>query len=1119
MSDIDIMIFGSTVMRFVLGSVLVLVIATTGHAQGSAKKRSQRPDARSKVASSPGPDSAAQNASDPALRSLQWRLVGPFRGGRAVAVTGDPVEKRTFYFGAVDGGVWKTVDAGASWQNISDDKSNIASVGAIAVAPSDRNVIYVGTGETDFREDLTVGDGMYRSTDGGQSWKHIGLEKTEQIAAIRVDPKDPDDVFVAAYGHAFGPNPDRGVYRSRDGGTTWKRVLFVDDSTGAIDLAMDPTNPRILYASMWRFQRYPWGFSAGGGKSGLWKSTDGGDTWTELTDHPGMPEVPIGRIGVSVSGSMPNRLYAYVETSPDDSLGGIYRSENSGASWKRMNGDQDFMVRPWYYGLISADPKDPNVVWVMNLSTYKSIDGGRTFQRVRVPHGDDHELWIDADDPKRMIEGNDGGATVSLDGGENWSPQDNQPTSQFYHVLADNQFPYRLYGAQQDNSSVRIKSRSDEGAITRQDWDALPFGESGYLVVDPRNPDITYGASYWGQLQRLNEKANELRDISIAFPNYDGFAAKDVPLRFQWTFPLLLSPNAPGTMYATANKAFRTTDEGESWTAISPDLTLHDPATLGHVGGPITRDETGTEIYATIFAFAESPIKAGVLWAGSDDGLVHVSRDNGATWLDVTPHFPGKFTRVSIIEPGHYDAGAAYLAANRYQQDDLHPYLYRTTDYGATWMRIDAGIPELAYTRAIREDPVARGLLYAGTESGVYVSFDDGAHWQSLQRNLPRSSARDLVVHDNDLIVATHGRSFWVMDHVSMLRQITDAVRREAVHVFIPDTAIRWDAGSGRRGTSVGQNPRGGVSVDYSFREKPTGPVTLAFLDRTGNIIRSFSSTAAPASDSAASDSVAKDSIAKAQRDTTAARGRKKKIEGADSTSYAPSDSLVATRVGANRFVWNLRYPDVKHISNIIVDYGTITGMQVLPGIYTARLTVAGKTYSQPFTVVNDPRTTVTTVAQQAQLAAWTQLRDHIDSTVAAAKDIETMQAQVDARIKQVKGASYAARVRSAGTPLHAKLEEIREALIEVHSHADEITLHYPVKLYNMMLTLNGQLLNGDASPTQSQLASLKELAGKVDVQLQKLHALETDDVGAFNRMMKELEVPAVMVKAPKVVM
>lgn len=1100
-------------MRLVTAVALVVVIASPALAQGKGKQ------SKSKVVPPRAVDSVARSASDPILRALRWRLVGPFRGGRAVAVTGDPVDKRTFYMGSVDGGVWKTTDAGANWQNLSDDKSNIASVGAIAIAPSDRNVIYVGTGETDFREDLTYGDGMYRSTDGGQSWKHIGLSPTEQIATIRVNPHDPDDVYVAAYGHAFGPNPERGVYRSRDGGSTWKRILFLDDSTGAIDLAMDPTNPRVLYAAMWRFQRFPWGFTAGGGRSSLWKSIDGGDNWTDLTDNPGMPEVAVGRIGVSVSGSMPSRVYAYVETSPQDSLGGIYRSENAGTSWKRVNGDQDFMVRPWYYGLLTADPQDPNVVYVLNLSTYRSIDGGHTFARMRVPHGDDHLLWIDPSDSRRMIEGNDGGATISLDGGETWSSQDNQPTSQFYHVIADDEFPYRLYGAQQDNTSVRIRSRSDDGAITRQDWDVLPFGESGYLALDRTNTNISYGSSYWGQIVRLNEKSREQRDVSVGLPNYDGYAAKDVPLRFQWTFPLSFSPNTPSTLFASAQRVFRSTNEGQSWTAISPDLTLHDAATLGHVGGPITHDETGTEIYATIFAFAESPVKAGVLWAGSDDGLVHISRDNGATWQDVTPRFPGKFTRVSIIDPSHFDAGTAYLAANRYQQDDFHPYLYKTADYGKSWTRIDTGISEMSYTRAIREDPVARGLLYAGTESGVFVSFDDGARWQSLQLNLPRSSARDLIVKGSDLVVATHGRSFWVLDNVSVLRQMTDAIRRESAHLFAPEKAVRWDGGSPRRSQNAGENARAGVTVDYLFHEKPKGPVTLAFLDRAGKAIRSFSSKDTAALDSTAKDSVAKDSVAKAQRDTTAASGRKKKIEAADSTSYSPSDSLVPARAGVNRFIWNLRYPDVHHFDNIVVDYGTIIGPQVLPGTYTVRLTADGKSYTQPFTVVNDPRATIPAADQHANLAAWSQLRDRIDSTVDASKAIQTMQSQLEARIKQVKDEVYASRVKAAGKPLNAKMQAILEELIEIHSHADEITLHYPIKLYNMMLTLNGELLTGDAAPTQSQVEQLKDLSGKVDSQLQLLHQLENGDVAAFNRLIKELNVPAVTVKAPKVVM
>ena len=556
--------------------------------------------------------------------------------------------------------------------------------------------------------------------------------------------------------------------------------------------------------------------------------------------------------------------------------------------------------------------------------------------------------------------------------------------------------------------------------------------------------------------------------------------------------------------------------------AISPDLTLHDSATLGHVGGPITRDETGTEIYATIFAFAESKVKPGVLWSGSDDGLVHVSQDNGATWQNVTPHFAGKFTRVSIIEPRHFDAGTAYLAANRYQQDDFHPYLYRTTDYGKSWTRIDAGIPEMAYTRTVREDPVKRGLLYAGTETGVYVSFDDGARWQSLQLNLPRSSARDLVVHGSDLAVATHGRSFWVLDNVSPLRQLTDAIRREPAHLFAPDTAVRWDGGRARRAVGVGQNPPSGVTIDFLLQSKPKGTIALAFLDQAGAVIRTFSSKGAPSPDSAKADTsaaAAKDSIAKAQRDTTATKGRKKKIEGADSTSYTPSDSVVSARAGMNRFVWNLRYEDVKHMENILIDFGTLSGPMVKPGSYSVRLTVDGKSFTQPFVVVNDPRSTASPAELQAQAAAWFQLRDKLDSTVSTAKRIATMEGELDARLAQVAKQPYESRVTAAGKPLRAKLEAIREELVEVHSHADEITLHFPVKPYNMMLTLNGQILTGDNAPTQSQMESLKELSGKVDVQLQKLHLLESTDVGAFNRMMKELDVPAVSVKSAKVVM
>src|SRR5438093_475047 len=666
----------------------------------------QRPKRKAPPASaiSPRADSTrSAPAGDPALRALHWRLVGPFRGGRAVAVAGDPTRPLVFYFGAVDGGVWKTTSGGATWSNVSDGKSEIASVGAIAVAPSDPNVIYVGAGEADWREDLTYGDGMWRSTDGGATWRHLGLEDTRHIAVVRVHPRNPDLVYVAAMGHAFGPNPTRGIFRSDD----------------------------------------------------------------------------------------------------------------AGKSWERVNAEQKFMIRPWYFSFVTADPVDENTMYVLNLGTWRSVDGGRTFSRIRVPHGDCHVLWIDPRDPKRMIEGNDGGATVSFDGGATWSTVYNQPTAQFYHVATDDQFPYRIYGAQQDNSTVSIASRSDDGAITMRDWYPVGGGESGYIAPQPGDATIVYAGTYMGTLTRYDHRTAQARDVSVWLNNYDGYAAADVPYRFQWTFPIVFSPHAKNTLYATAQKVFKTTDGGGSWQAISPDLTLHDPATLGPVGGPITRDMTGTEWYATVFTFAESPVKAGVLWAGSDDGLVHVSQDGGgATWQDATPKGLAQFTRMSVLEPSHFAAAAAYLAANRYQQDDFQPYLFKTTDYGKTWTRITTGIPAGAYTRVIREDPVRRGLLFAGTETGIYVSFDDGARWQSLQLNLPRSSVRDIAIHESDLIVATHGRAFWVLDDISPLRQLSDQVPGASAHLFTPEPAVRFAGGRDER-PATGENPFPGVAVTY----------------------------------------------------------------------------------------------------------------------------------------------------------------------------------------------------------------------------------------------------------------------------------------------------------------
>ncbi len=1079
--------------------------------------------ARAAATSTSAADSARTRSAFPSLR---WRNIGPFRGGRSVAVTGSYTDPRVFYFGAVNGGVWKTTNGGQSWSNISDFRvtggaPEISSVGALTVAPSDPNVIWVGTGESGMREDLTYGTGVYRSTDGGESWTHVGLDDSQQIGAIRVHPKNPDVAYVAAFGHAFGSNNERGVYRTTDGGGNWTRVLFLNDSTGAIDLSMDPVNPRVLYAAMWYLRRTPWGMRSGGGQSGLWKSSDGGDTWRDLSTNPGMPRTALGRIGVAVSPSNPRRVYASVEA-PDSAgvpRGGIFRSDDAGATWDRVNGDQRWQVRAWYYSTVTADPQDENTVYVNNLTTWRSVDAGRTWQRMRVPHGDTHLLWIDPNDPKRMIHANDGGATVSYDRGASWSSIVNQPTSQFYHVTTDDQFPYRVYGAQQDNSTVSIASRSDNGAITRQDWYAPAGGESAYIAIDPTDPNITYGGGYMGEIWRQDRRTGRERNVAVWLDNYDGWAVKDVPYRFAWTFPLFFSKHDPKTLYTAAQYLFKSTNEGNSWTRISPDLSRADPRTMERSGGPIHGDMTGTEWYAMAFAVAESPLVKGLLWAGSDDGLVHVTRDGGTTWQNVTPPGLPPFTKMSIVEPSHHDAGTAYIAANRYQQDDFKPYLLKTTDYGRRWSRIDAGIPSGSYARAIREDPVRRGLLFAGTETGVFVSFTDGARWQPLQLNLPRASVRDLAIQNGDLVAATHGRSFWILDDISPLRQLSDSVRSSSVHLFAPATTVRFQAGrSTRRGEEAGENPLSGVYVDYWLAAPARKPAKLEFLDASGTVLRTFTgtdSTTAPADTSARAYTAADSMTLRSAYDTTGQSSQRKYLE-ADSASYLPADSIVHGRAGLNRFVWNLHTEGVREIKGIINDEGITEGPMIVPGRYTVRLTVNGQSRSQAFQVVDDPRVGAT----PAELAASYDLARRTVATINRVSDqagrIGAMQAQLSARATQVKGQPYADRVSAQATALKGRLEAIRAELADVHSEADQITLHYPVKPYNQLLNVNRMAQSFDRGPTEQAEQVYRDLAGKVDALLGRLRALEAGELGAFNQMMRELNVPAVSVEQPK---
>ena len=1070
--------------RFLAPVAALLLAATLTPTRADAQRPRATP---STTASAPAANPAydptlysSPTATERAFKSLRWRSVGPYRGGRVDAVVGDLHKPFLFYMGSVNGGVWRTTNGGQSWDNLTDGKSDISSVGAITVAPSDANVIYVGTGESQLREDLTFGTGMYRSTDAGQSWQHLGLTDAQQITDIVVDPRDADRVYVSAIGHAFGPNAERGVFRTTDGGKSWKKILFVDDSTGAQDLAMDPSNPRVIYASFYKFQRTPWSMNAGGGRSGLWKTTDGGDNWTEISKAPGIPRSALGKIGIDVSRANPSRLYASIEA--PDSTGGFFRSDDAGASWTRMNDDARMWVRNWYYSAVTADPKDENTVYVMNLSVLKSIDGGKTFKVVEGQHGDTHQLWIDPADPKRMILADDGGASASFDGGNSWSSQHNQPTAQFYHVNTDDQFPYRIYGAQQDNSAISIASRSDEGGIGIRDYFNVAGCENATIAPDPRDPNITYGGCYLGQLSRYDRRTRQERDISVTDINWDGYAAKDAPERFQWTFPILVSRHDPRTLYVTSQHVWRSRTEGASWERISPDLTAHEPATLERTGGPIHGEMTGAEWYATIYAFVESPQQAGVFWAGSDDGLIHVSRDNGVTWQNVTPAGYGRLTRTAHIDASAHDAGTAYVAANRYQQDDFAPYLWKTTDFGKTWTKITNGIPRSAYTRVVREDPLRRGLLYAGTEYGVWTSLDDGATWRPMQLNLPRVSVRDLRVQGNDLVAATHGRAFWVIDDLSPLRQLADSVTRKSVHLFQPATAVLWSGGGGGNGT--GENPRSGVLVDWWISEATTVKARVEFTDTQGAVLRHFAS-----SDSAS---------------------------GGDSISYQPSDSIVPMRRGTNRFVWNLRTRSAPKLPNTVIDFGTLRGAAVPPGEYGVRLIVGTDTLSRRFTVVADPRVTSTTAELTAQYAATRRVVDRVTQIVEGVKRAEDLQAQLMDRAKRAADSTVARMLGDSAKAVRSKIEAVRAELYEVGCHVDQCTLDMPTKLYNKFITLNMQIQTGAYAPTKQNGEVYDGLKSRLDVQMRELDRIEREELARFNELLQKHGIPAVYVAPMK---
>ena len=1044
------------------------------------------------------------------LKSLRWRQVGPFRGGRVVAVAGHPTHPQVFYFGSTGGGVWKTEDAGWNWHNISDGFFGTASVGAIAVSESDPNVIYAGMGESCIRGNVAHGDGVYRTDDGGKTWRHAGLADSRHIARVRIDPRDPDRVYVAALGHVFGPNDERGVFRSHDGGQTWTRSLFRSNRAGACDLSMDANNPRVLYAAIWEAHRTPWGLNSGGPGSGLFKTIDGGETWVELTDRPGLPGGIKGRIGVAASPARPDRVWAIVEAEE----GGIFRSDNGGASWERLNEEREPRQRPFYYSHIFADPSDPETVYVANLDLWRSADGGRTFRKKSLPHGDHHDLWLDPRDPRRMINGSDGGASVSLNGGESWSTLYNQPTAEMYHVITDNRTPYRIYGAQQDNSTISLPSAALHGAIHPNSYHDVGGSESGYIAVRPDDPNIVYAGIFQGMLTRYDHRTGDVRDITVWPQNLAGWGGEALKYRFQWTFPIVLSPHDPNVLYATGNHVFRTTNEGASWDVVSPDLTRNDRTKLGQSGGPITKDNVGTEYYCTIFAFCESPRKAGVLWAGSDDGLVHVSTDGGKTWRNVTPKALPEWALISVIEASPHDPATAYVAATRYKLDDLTPYLFKTKDCGATWDRIVDGLPDNVITRAIREDPARAGVLYAGTETGVFVSLNDGGRWTPILNGLPVAPAHDLVVKDHELVVATHGRSFWVLDDLTPLRQLAEKAPAANVHLFAPRPATRArykslslkkgggyvygraggfgvtarDTGNGSPALlDAGQNPPSGVVVHYYFREQPAGEVKLAFLDAKDRVLREFSSKdAAPAKPSGLAYSLTSDE----------------------------QNPTVPAEKGANRFIWNMRLPGAREVPDAALWFGFMGGPVVLPGAYKARLTVGQEVLTRPFEILKDPRLDIPDRALAEQFEFLLDVRDTLSGVNGAVVSARAIRDQVQQWVSRAEGLRGSDALAGAARELSAELDRIEDELIQWRAQAYEDVFHYPVRLNNQIATIADLMSITDGAPTRQARELFDELRRHAGRQLERLAEIKKGGVAMFSDALRKLGVPPIRIPA-----